>query len=145
MRFLIALALVFTFSNAKNIEKSFNKLSTVEMAKVLAAMVGGVLPKRLDEITVAKETFYEGSTYGLKKFIIPKDAKVRKDFKPYLVVKLYEKQSFYDYMKKSEVKNMCKSNLVRLFLNKGGKVRVDYYNEEEENILFIYLNKEDCK
>ncbi|APW66857.1 MULTISPECIES: hypothetical protein [Arcobacteraceae] len=145
MKILVYIFILLSFLNANNLEKGFDKLSTEQMAEVLAQMIGKQLPRRLDEITVAKETFFEGKTYGMKKYLIPENKKVAEDFKPYLVAKLYAKQSFYEYMKRSEVTNMCKSNLIRVFLNKNGKVRIDYYNQEEENILFILLNRNDCK
>jgi hypothetical protein len=134
---------IFFISN--DFEKGFSKLSTEQMAEVLAEMIGKQLPRRLDEITVAKETFFNGKTYGMKKYLIPQNKKVEKDFKPYLISKLYEKQSFYDFMKRSEVFNMCKSRLIQMFLNNNGQVKIDYYNQEEENILFILLNKKDCR
>ncbi|WP_121628407.1 hypothetical protein [Poseidonibacter antarcticus] len=145
MRILVCIFILTTLLNANNLEKGFSKLNTEQMAEVLAKMINKQLPIRLDEITVAKETFFEGKTYGLRKYFIPENEKVAKDFRPYLTSELYEKQSFYNLMKKSEVTNMCKSNLVRIFLNKSGIVRVDYYNEDEENVLFILLNKNDCK
>jgi len=145
MRILIYIFILASFLHANNLEKGFSKLSTEQMAEVLANMVAKQLPTRLDEITVAKETFFEGKIYGLKKYLIPQNEEVAKDFKPYLVSKLYEKQAFYDLMKNNEIINMCKSNLIRIFLNKNGIVKVDYYNEEEENILFVLLNKGDCK
>jgi len=133
MKILVYIFILLSFLNANNLEKGFDKLSTEQMAEVLAQMIGKQLPRRLDEITVAKETFFEGKTYGMKKYLIPENKKVAEDFKP------------YEYMKRSEVTNMCKSNLIRVFLNKNGKVRIDYYNKEEENILFILLNRNDCK
>lgn len=145
MKFLVCIFILMSFLNANNLEKGFNKLTTEQMAEVLAQMIGKQLPMRLDEITVAKETFFEGRTYGMKKYLLPENKQVAKDFKPYLVQKLYEKQSFYNFIKKNEVQSMCKSNLIRTFLNKNGIVRIDYYNQEEENILFVLLNKSDCK
>ncbi|KAB7884688.1 hypothetical protein [Poseidonibacter ostreae] len=145
MKILLSILLVTSFLSANDFEKGFSKLSTEQMAEVLAQMIGKQLPRRLDEITVAKETFFDGKIYGMKKYLIPENKQVAKDFKPYLVSKLYEKQSFYEFMKRSEVSNMCKSNLIRMFLNNKGQVKVDYYNQEEENILFILLNKKDCK
>lgn len=145
MRVLIYIFILTSFLNANNLQKGFSKLSTEQMAEVLSQMIGKQLPRRLDNITVAKETFFEGKTYGIKKYLIPKNKKVAKTLNPSLVAKLYEKQSFYDFMKKSEIANMCKSNLIRIFLNKKGKLRIDYYNQDEENVLFILLNKKDCK
>lgn len=145
MKILLSILLLTSLLSANNFEKGFSKLSTEQMAEVLAQMIGEQLPRRLDEITIAKETFFEGKTYGIKKYLIPENKKVAEDFKPYLVSKLYEKQSFYEFMKKSEVTNMCKSNLIRIFLYNEGQVKIDYYNQEEENILFILLNKKDCK
>lgn len=145
MKLIISILLLSSLLSANKIEESFNKLKTEEMAKVLAKIIGSALPKRLDEITVVKSTYYEAKMYGIKKYIIPKNNKIKEAFKPYLVPKLYEKQSFYEYMKNSEIKNMCKSRVIRLFLNKNGIVKIDYYNQEEENILYILLNKEDCK
>lgn len=145
MKILLLIFILTGFLGANDFEKGFSKLSTEQMAEVLAQMIGKQLPRRLDEITVAKETFFNDKTYGMKKYLIPKNKKVAKDFKPYLVSKLYEKQSFYDFMKKSEVFNMCKSNLIRIFLHNNGQVKIDYYNQEEEKILFILLNKKDCK
>lgn len=145
MRILLSILLITGFLSANNLEKGFSKLSTEQMAEVLAQMIGKQLPRRLDEITVAKETYFDAKTYGIRKYLIPQNKQVAKDFKPYLVPKLYEKQSFYEFMKRSEVSNMCKSNLIRMFLNNKGQVKIDYYNQEEENILFILLNKKDCK
>lgn len=145
MRIFICLTILSIFINAQNIENDFNKLNVEDFAKIISKITGKALPKRLDNITIAKSTYYEKNIYGIKKYIVPLNEKVRENFKPYLVSKLYEKQSFYDQMKSNEVQNICKSKLLRLFLNKNGIVKIDYYNEEEESILFILLKKEDCK
>jgi hypothetical protein len=145
MKFLLSILMIIRFLSDNNFEKGFSKLSTEQMAEVLKEMIGKELPRRLDEITVAKETFSQGKIYGMKKYLIPQNKKVAKDFKPYLVSKLYEKQSFYDFMKRSEVANMCKSRLIKMFLYNNGQVKINYYNQEEENILFVLLNKKDCK
>ena len=144
MKYIVLTLMLFNFLNAQDMKDKINKLTVDEMAKFISNTVGKKLPKRLDDITIAKETSFDRNTYKLKKYIMPKDEKARRKFKPYLDQALYEQQKFYDFVKSNELKNICNSTLLRLFLNKGGIVKIDYHNFEEENILFILIKNDDC-
>ena len=60
MKILLSILILTSFLMANDFEKGFSKLSTEQMAELLAQMIGKQLPRRLDEITIAKETFFNG-------------------------------------------------------------------------------------
>ena len=145
MKYIVLLFILGSFLNAQNMDEEIRKMTSQDMAKFISNVVGSKLPKRLDDITIAKGTSYSKNTYELKKYIIPKDEQAKAKYKLYLDQSLYEQQKFYDFVKSNELKNICSSTLLRIFLHKGGIVKIDYHNFEEENILFVLIKNEDCK
>jgi hypothetical protein len=144
MKYIVLVFVLCSFLNAQNMNEKIQEMTAEDMAKFISNIVGSKLPKRLDDITIAKGTSYNRNTYELKKYITPKDEQAKVKYRAYLEQSLYEQQKFYDFVKSNELKNICNSTLLRVFLHKGGIVKIDYHNFEEENILFVLIKNKDC-